>query len=66
VHYDIRYAFTANPDTPLVLTEESKELRWVPLADVAGLNTDQSVLRLVEKTALLKLKVIGEPSAPRL
>lgn len=53
VHYDIRYALQADPAVPLVITEESKALEWVPLQEVAQLNTDQSVLRLVEKTALL-------------
>ena len=37
---------------PLVLSEESKELAWVALADVASLESDESVMRMVAKTAV--------------
>lgn len=50
VHYDIRYLVRASMEEPLRITEESHDLAWVPLDDVRRLNTDQSVLRLVEKT----------------
>ncbi len=50
VHYDIRYLVRASMDEPLRISEESHDLAWVPLDEVRRLNTDQSVLRLVEKT----------------
>lgn len=52
IHYDIRFAFEADPQAPLTVTSESHEVAWVPLDRVAGLNTDESVLRLVRKTPL--------------
>lgn len=53
IHYDVRYLLEADRDEPLVLSEESKELRWVRLDQVDHLNTDESVLRLVARTACI-------------
>lgn len=53
VHYDIRYAFEADPSLPLQISAESRDLRWVPLDGIASLNTDESVMRMVSKTRLL-------------
>jgi 8-oxo-dGTP pyrophosphatase MutT (NUDIX family) len=53
VHYDVRFAFEADRDAPLRISGESKDLAWAPLERIAELNTDESVMRLVEKTALL-------------
>lgn len=50
VHYDIRFAFEADPSLPLLLSDESHELAWIELDRVASLNTDESVMRMVEKT----------------
>src|SRR6187401_260336 len=30
-HYDIRFVFIADPSLPLLITEESHDLRWFPL-----------------------------------
>jgi 8-oxo-dGTP pyrophosphatase MutT (NUDIX family) len=53
VHYDVRFAFEADTALPLRISEESKDLRWVPLDGIAGLNTDESVMRMVSKTRLM-------------
>ena len=47
-HYDVRYVLRAS-ETDYVVSEESHDLRWVPLEDVAGLTTDGSMLRMVRK-----------------
>lgn len=49
-HHDVRFLLEADVDEPLVLSEESNELAWVALADVAGLAGDDSVTRMVAKT----------------
>jgi len=51
-HYDVRFLLEADDAEPLVISEESKELAWVALADVAVLNPDASVVRMVAKTHL--------------
>jgi len=48
-HYDVRFLFEADPDEPLTLSSESKELRWVPLSAVGSLTREESVLRMVRK-----------------
>ncbi|MCS7042057.1 MAG: NUDIX hydrolase [Bryobacteraceae bacterium] len=50
VHYDIRYLAEAPLSCQPVVSPESREVRWVPLEEIARLGTDASVLRLVEKT----------------
>lgn len=52
-HFDIRFALEADPDEPLIVSAESKELAWVPLDALAGYGVDESVLRLARKTATL-------------
>ncbi len=50
IHYDVRFLLEADGALAPVVSEESHEVRWVALDEVANLNTDQSVLRLVAKT----------------
>ena len=50
-HYDLRFMIEADPGEPLVVTSESKELAWVNVADVTALNPEESMARMVRKTA---------------
>ena len=52
-HFDERFAFEADADEPLVVSAESRELAWVPLASLAEYGADESVLRLARKTEAL-------------
>ena len=49
LHYDVRYVLRTTGSTDYVVSEESHDLRWVPLDEVASLTTDASMLRMVEK-----------------
>jgi 8-oxo-dGTP pyrophosphatase MutT (NUDIX family) len=49
-HHDVRFLFEADPEEPLVVSEESHDLAWVALDAVAALGTDESVLRMVAKS----------------
>jgi 8-oxo-dGTP pyrophosphatase MutT (NUDIX family) len=51
-HYDVRFLLVADPHAPLRLNRETKELAWVEILKVSELNTDASMLRMVEKTLL--------------
>lgn len=53
-HYDVRFLLEADPAEALVVSEESKDLAWVSLADVEALSGDASVVRMVAKTATLR------------
>lgn len=47
-HFDVRFAFVAKT-RQLVHSAEVNDLRWVPLADVESMATDESVMRAVKK-----------------
>ena len=48
-HFDIRFVFQAAPGAMPIQNEESNEIKWVPLNEVASLTKQRSVLRLIEK-----------------
>jgi 8-oxo-dGTP pyrophosphatase MutT (NUDIX family) len=52
-HYDLRFALEADPREPLVRNEESHDVRWIALSDLATYEIDDSVRRLAAKTAAL-------------
>lgn len=49
-HYDVRFLLEADPDEPLEISSESKDLAWVRLEVVAKLAPDESIARMVRKT----------------
>jgi ADP-ribose pyrophosphatase YjhB (NUDIX family) len=53
-HYDIRFLFTADRNTPFVVSSESKDLAWVELERIAELTSEESVFRMVRKTMRLR------------
>lgn len=55
-HYDLRFMFEADPGEPLAISSESKDLAWVELSRVASLNPEESMARMVRKTAGLRLE----------
>ncbi len=50
-HYDLRFVIEADPSEPLTISNESKDLAWVELARVTALNPEESMARMVRKTA---------------
>jgi len=56
-HHDIRFLLRAAPGQSLVISEESNDLRWFPLATLAASNSpvEESVARLARKA----LRVLG-------
>ncbi len=50
-HFDVRFAFEADPAEPLVAGAESHALAWVALGGLPAYGADESVLRLARKTA---------------
>lgn len=49
LHYDVRYVFRATGHTDFTVSEESHDLRWVPIDQVQSLTTEESMLRMVRK-----------------
>ena len=50
-HYDVRFLLEADPQELLAPSPESKELAWVELERVRTLNPEDSITRMVRKTA---------------
>jgi 8-oxo-dGTP pyrophosphatase MutT (NUDIX family) len=53
-HHDLRFLIEADPSEPLQISNESKALAWVDIPDVAGLNPEESMARMVRKTLALR------------
>ncbi|HVU33052.1 MAG TPA: NUDIX hydrolase [Opitutaceae bacterium] len=49
-HHDLRFMIEADPDEPLVISSESKDLAWVDISAVTTLNPEESMARMVRKT----------------
>ena len=47
-HYDVRYVVRSGPDENYVVSEESHDLAWRPIAEVA-LDSDESMSRMARK-----------------
>jgi ADP-ribose pyrophosphatase YjhB (NUDIX family) len=52
-HYDVRFAFFADLEHALHVSEESHEVAWIALAGIEQLPIDDSIRRLVAKTVRL-------------
>jgi len=50
LHYDIRFLVYADENEPLVVSEESTALAWVPLDKISDWTTERSQIRMVKKS----------------
>ena len=48
-HYDIRYLCEADSRIPLIISDESHDLVWVPVQSILHYTEEQSILRMVYK-----------------
>ena len=53
-HYDIRFLLEADADAPLIVSEESYALAWVPLNKITEYSREESLLRMRDKTPPLQ------------
>lgn len=49
-HFDVRFLIEADAAEPLVISEESNDLAWVPLAELAKYSSEESLARMARKT----------------
>ena len=57
LHYDIRFLFEADPTgEAVIISDESHDVTWIPLEDVAKINPEVSIQRMIKKTILMKEK----------
>jgi hypothetical protein len=51
LHFDVRFCFVAEKDSPLTLSEESHDLRWIAISDISRYTeANSSLLRMCQKT----------------
>jgi 8-oxo-dGTP pyrophosphatase MutT (NUDIX family) len=53
LHYDVRYLLRATGATNYIVSDESHDLRWVPLDEVPTLTTEDSMTRMVRKSRVV-------------
>jgi 8-oxo-dGTP pyrophosphatase MutT (NUDIX family) len=49
LHYDVRYLIFADQTVPLGISDESHDLKWVPLREVPSLTNEPSMIRMLSK-----------------
>ncbi len=53
-HYDIRYLFEAELDAIPAASDESNDVKWFTLEEIATINRDASIQRMILKTIALR------------
>ncbi|MES2796930.1 MAG: NUDIX hydrolase [Bacteroidota bacterium] len=49
LHYDIRFLIIADENEPFQISDESTDIQWISLDEVPQYNSENSLLRMVEK-----------------
>ncbi|MEJ2687552.1 MAG: NUDIX hydrolase [Gammaproteobacteria bacterium] len=62
-HIDVRFLVEIDDRLPVPGSDESHDVRWVPLAQVSRFNNNRSTFRMVQKTR--RLRPPGGPSTGR-
>ncbi len=52
-HFDVRYLFIADDSKPVIVSSESKDVKWHPITDILHLNSERSIARPLKKISLL-------------
>lgn len=53
-HYDIRFLLQAELNAIPLTSDESNDVKWFPLDQVAAINDEPSILRMIKKTVKLR------------
>ncbi|WP_141734467.1 NUDIX hydrolase [Oligoflexus tunisiensis] len=61
-HFDVRFLCSLDPGLPLVISEESHDLRWLSLDDAQSLTDERSMQRQFFKLQALREKLFSRPS----
>jgi 8-oxo-dGTP pyrophosphatase MutT (NUDIX family) len=55
-HFDVRFLFVADPSEPVTVSDESHDVKWVELSDLARYTEEDSMFRMRDKAlALMEL-----------
>jgi hypothetical protein len=50
VHYDCRFLYRATASSEVTISDEAHGYRWIPITDLAGEDTPQSLRRMALKS----------------
>jgi 8-oxo-dGTP pyrophosphatase MutT (NUDIX family) len=57
LHYDVRFLIEADPTgEAVIISDESHDVSWIQIADVAKLNAEVSIQRMINKTVIMKFE----------
>lgn len=48
-HFDIRFLIEASPNDPIIVSEESHDVKWIKLDALEKLNQEESIVRMKKK-----------------
>ena len=51
-HYDVRFLLIADEKEPILVSDESHDVKWIALSEIEKFTNERSVLRMVEKVLL--------------
>ncbi len=54
LHYDVRYVMIGRDDTPLVVSDESHDVRWFSLSDARAVTDEESMHRQFDRIVWLR------------
>jgi len=55
-HFDLRFLIVADKNQPIVVSPESKDVKWILLEEISKYNSEPAITRMVEKTIALREK----------
>jgi 8-oxo-dGTP pyrophosphatase MutT (NUDIX family) len=58
-HFDVRFLLVADPAAPIIVSDESHDVKWVDVAQLASYSSEHSILRAIEKAAAALREVLG-------
>lgn len=64
-HYDVRYLLQTDEKAPLQITEESNDLKWIPLSDAYEVARQSSMHRPFKKIEFLRDTLLSQNSSVR-
>lgn len=62
-HYDVRFAMVSRSGRGYTVSDESHDLAWVPIDHLSRYTTEESILRMARKWALLREHAMTEPGS---
>jgi 8-oxo-dGTP pyrophosphatase MutT (NUDIX family) len=48
-HYDVRFAFRATASEAFIVSDESNQLAWIKISEMATVSNEESMLRMARK-----------------